>query len=307
MITSFFKPKRDRASADGNDIGINKKNDTKNKKQKSSHCKTNKSKEISRLITHLNDSSPNFISWKVSLDKHFSSPSFGRLASFVESERGKYTIYPPVEETFAALNLCSLSNTKLVIVGQDPYHGPQQAHGLCFSVRKDVKIPPSLRNIYKELLNDSKITNFTHMPNHGNLERWSNQGVLMINNVLTVRKGEAHSHKKRGWEEFTDAIIRAVDQRKPIEGDTGNGNNNKNGVVFLLWGKPATLKTQTALTGALSSSSRHKVICTSHPSPLGATKTDSPFSGSKCFSRANEALRELGYDEIDWVVDGKLP
>jgi len=306
MITSFFKPKRDRASVDYNDNGINKKNNTENKKQKSSHCKINKSKETSTLITHLDDStnhSPNSISWKISLDKHFSSPSFGRLASFVESERKKYTIFPPVEETFAALNLCSLSNTKLVIVGQDPYHGPQQAHGLCFSVRKDVKIPPSLRNIYKELFNDSKITNFTSVPNHGNLERWSSQGVLMINNVLTVRKGEAHSHKKRGWEEFTDAIIRAVDQRKQIEGD----NNKKNGVVFLLWGKPATLKTQTALTRALSSSSRHKIICTSHPSPLGATKTDSPFLGSRCFSRANEALRELGYDEIDWMVDGKLP
>ena len=125
----------------------------------------------------------------------------------------------------------------------------------------------------------------------------------MINNVLTVRKGEAHSHKKKGWEEFTDEIIRAVDRRKQAEGDSCNAGSKK-GVVFLLWGKPATEKAKTALAGI---SSRHKIICTSHPSPLGATKTNSPFTGSKCFSRANEALLEMGYDEIDWRVDGKLP
>ena len=225
-------------------------------------------------------------------------------------DRKKRTVFPPVEDTFAALNLCPLSNTKLVIVGQDPYHGPKQAHGLCFSVRRGIKIPPSLRNIYKELHNDSEIKKFTTMPNHGNLERWAKQGVLMINNVLTVRQGEAHSHKKKGWEELTDEIIRAVDRRiQSEEGSCSDDNNNndnkkggkKNGVVFLLWGKPATEKAKTALT--TGSSSRHKIICTSHPSPLGAMKTSSPFLGSKCFSRANEALREMGYDEIDWRVD----
>ncbi|MGK3759700.1 MAG: uracil-DNA glycosylase [Bacillariaceae sp.] len=193
----------------------------------------------------------------------------------------------------------------------DPYHGPQQAHGLCFSVRKGVKVPPSLRNIYKELLNDAKIPNFTSKPTHGNLERWAKQGVLMINNVFTVQSGQAHSHKKRGWEEFTDEIIRAVDRRKQTEGETCNDDSSKkkkkDGLVFLLWGKPATLKAQTAIAGAGSSSSRHHIICTSHPSPLGATKTSTPFMGSQCFSRANEALREMGYDEIDWRVDGKLP
>ena len=226
-------------------------------------------------------------------------------------DRKKYTVFPPEEDTFAALNLCPISNTKLVIVGQDPYHGPHQAHGLCFSVRKGVQIPPSLRNIYKELFNDPNIPNFASKPTHGNLERWAKQGVLMINNVFTVKSGQAHSHKKKGWEEFTDEIIRAVARRKKIEGEIGNDDSNKNkkkdGLVFLLWGKPATLKAQTALAGAGSSSSRHHIICTSHPSPLGATKTSTPFMGSQCFSRANEALREMGHNEIDWNVDGELP
>ena len=230
---------------------------------------------------------------------------------FRRHDRKKNTVFPPEEDTFAALNLCPISNTKLVIVGQDPYHGPHQAHGLCFSVRKGVQIPPSLRNIYKELFNDPNIPNFASKPTHGNLERWAKQGVLMINNVFTVKSGQAHSHKKKGWEEFTDEIIRAVARRKTIEGETGDDDSNKNkkkdGLVFLLWGKPATLKAQTALAGAGSSSSRHHIICTSHPSPLGATKTSAPFMGSQCFSRANEALREMGHNEIDWNVDGELP
>jgi uracil-DNA glycosylase len=184
---------------------------------------------------------------------------------------------------------------KVVIVGQDPYHGPGQAHGLCFSVRKGIKIPPSLRNIYKELVNDAEVPNFTSMPQHGYLEKWARQGVLMINTVLTVQRGEAHSHKKKGWELVTDEIIRAVDRRS---------KENGKGVVFLLWGKPATAKATTALSGG--SASRHTIICTSHPSPLGATKTKSPFMGSQCFSKANAALQKCGYDEIDWRLDGDL-
>lgn len=300
MITSFFKPKRDLADNNGNSANDN--NDSK--KQKTNHCKNNsKSIEVSRLISNLEDSapsSPNSISWKAALDKHLSSAAFRRHASFVESERKKYTIFPPEKDILSALNLSPLQQVRLVIVGQDPYHGPHQAHGLCFSVRNNVKTPPSLRNIYKELMTDSKITNFNAMPIHGNLERWAKQGVLMINNVLTVRKGEPNSHKKRGWEEFTDEIIRAVERRIQTERDC---DDNKKGVVFLLWGKPATLKAETAMTF----SSRHTIICTSHPSPLGATKTTSPFLGSNCFSRANEALRDMGYDAIDWRVDGKLP
>jgi uracil-DNA glycosylase len=224
------------------------------------------------------------------------------------STRKKHTIYPPPEDTFAALNLCPLSETKLVIVGQDPYHGPNQGHGICFSVRRGIQTPPSLRNIYKELVNDPEVPNFASVPGHGNLERWAKQGVLMINNVLTVRKGQAHSHKKQGWEELTDAILRAVDKRKSFtsNGDDISNSKKPRGVVFLLWGLPATKKTKTALA-ASSAWSRHTILCSSHPSPLGATKTKAPFMGSRCFSKANEALVEMGYDPIDWRVDGPLP
>ena len=206
---------------------------------------------------------------------------------------------------------------KVVIVGQDPYHGPDQAHGLCFSVRKGVRTPPSLRNIYKELKDDPLIPNFTTFPSHGNLERWAKQGVLMINTVLTVRQGEANSHKNKGWELVTDEILRAVDRHAKencAKGGTGSGG----GVVYLLWGKPAADKCQTALgvsnlslakSSSTSSgqSSHRKIICTSHPSPLGATKTDAPFLGSQCFSKANQALVDFGYEQgIDWRVDGEL-
>lgn len=210
---------------------------------------------------------------------------------FVSGCRKSHTVFPPPQHTFAALNWTPLDRVKVVIVGQDPYHGPQQAHGLCFSVHKGQRTPPSLRNIYKELLEDPKIENFQSIPQHGYLERWAQQGVLMINAVLTVRKGEANSHQKKGWEELTDQIVRLCGKKK--------------GVVFLLWGKPATKKTETALAGV--NKSRHTVICTSHPSPLGATKTKSPFTGSRCFSRANEALLAMGHDEVDWKVDGPLP
>ena len=187
---------------------------------------------------------------------------------------------------FSALNLTPLNKVRVVIVGQDPYHGPNQAHGLCFSVRKGVALPPSLRNIYKELVSDPKIPYYSASPKHGFLVRWAEQGVLMINTVLTVRSGEANSHKGKGWEAFTDEIIRVVAK-------------HNNGVVFLLWGAPATNKAK-AIVG---SSTKHTVLSSSHPSPLGATKTSSPFLGSRCFSKANEALKKLGHAEIDWRVD----
>ena len=209
------------------------------------------------------------------------------------NRKSKYVIYPPPQDTFSALNLTPLSSVKVVIVGQDPYHGPNQAHGLCFSVKHGILPPPSLKNIYKELVNDPNVEEFTTMPKHGFLERWAKQGVLMINTVLTVRKGDANSHKKQGWELFTDEIIRAVDR---------TSRDRNTGVVFLLWGNPATKKATTAL----QSTKRHEVICTSHPSPLGATKTSKPFMGSRCFSRANEALRKLGHEPIDWKVDGEI-
>jgi uracil-DNA glycosylase len=310
MITSFFKPKRSRAEDSNAD-----KQQRDDKKIKSTahppatngaNVTPNEKKgsilapQVMQLISYLDQSSEN--SWRHALDHHFSSPSFARLAAFVESQRKCHVVFPPPQDTFSALNWTPLDKVKVVIVGQDPYHGPNQAHGLCFSVHRGQQIPPSLRNIYKELMDDPMIDNFQSMPRHGYLERWALQGVLMINTVLTVRKGEANSHQKKGWEEFTDHIIRAVDRKCKQQQST---EGKKKGVVFLLWGKPATNKTQTALSG--TSTSRHAIIATSHPSPLGATKTNSPFLGSKCFSRCNEALRAMGYDDVDWRVDGPLP
>ena len=176
------------------------------------------------------------------------------------------TIYPAPEDVLSALNLTPLDKVKVVIVGQDPYHGPGQGHGLAFSVRKGVAIPPSLRNIYKELINDKGVPEFESRPDHGYLERWARQGVLMINSVLTVRRGEANSHAKKGWEKFTNEVVRAIHQKA--------SNKEGRGLIFLLWGKPASKKAESVL-GHVGCGGRHAVICTSHPSPLGATKTNS--------------------------------
>ncbi|KAE8912901.1 hypothetical protein PF005_g12281 [Phytophthora fragariae] len=220
-------------------------------------------------------------SWFEELQKEFSRGSFQTLARFLEAEEGrKKTIYPPPADVFAALRDCAFSDLKVVILGQDPYHGPQQAHGLSFSVRHGVPPPPSLKNIFKEAMNDVGIAR----PTHGCLSCWSRQGVLLLNTVLTVRRGEANSHKKRGWEQFTDAVISRV-------------SKEASNVVFLLWGKPAQEKS------ALIDAKRHLVVRSSHPSPLGATKTNAPFLGSKCFSRANSYLKEHGKEPIDWSVE----
>ncbi|KAF1793770.1 Uracil-DNA glycosylase, active site [Phytophthora cactorum] len=219
-------------------------------------------------------------SWFDLLQREFARGSFQTLTRFLEGEEGrKKTIYPPPTDVFAALRDCAFSDLKVVILGQDPYHGPQQAHGLSFSVRHGVPPPPSLKNIFKEAMNDAGIDR----PTHGCLSCWSRQGVLLLNTVLTVRRGEPNSHKKRGWEQFTNAIISKVSK------DASN-------VVFLLWGKPAQEK------GALIDTKRHLVVRSSHPSPLGATKTNAPFLGSKCFSRANSYLKEHGKGPIDWSV-----
>lgn len=203
-------------------------------------------------------------------------------------------MFPPAEETFSALNWTPIDKVKVVIVGQDPYHGPGQAHGLCFSVKRGVMVPPSLRNIYKELKNDPDVdfprNNAGTLPKHGCLERWSRQGVLLLNSVLTVKRGFPNSHWKRGWESFTDEVIRAL-LRKCEEDDRG--------LVFLLFGKPAAEKAKAVI----GSTSKHTVITTSHPSPLAATKTKLPFLGSRCFSRANAALEEVDMEPIDWNVD----
>lgn len=219
-------------------------------------------------------------SWKNVLASYMDSESFQSLANSIQSDitRGA-TVYPPVTDIFAALNLCPLNKIKCVIVGQDPYHQPRQSRGLAFSVRKGVAIPPSLKNIFKEAMDDVGI----EPPHHGDLECWARQGVLLLNTVLTVRRGEANSHAKLGWEGFTDFIIQTI-------------NDQANSVVFLLWGAPAAKKASCV------DESRHTVIKTSHPSPLGATKTNSPFLGSRCFSRANDALVASGKEPIDWRV-----
>ncbi|GKY96562.1 hypothetical protein MPSEU_000615800 [Mayamaea pseudoterrestris] len=220
-------------------------------------------------------------SWKASLVDVTGSPLFAKLATFLQEERlAGATVYPPHEEIFTALNLCPLSQVRVVIIGQDPYHGPGQGHGLAFSVKRNVRpLPPSLKNIIREAVEDVGIDE----PKHGNLEHWARQGVLLLNTVLTVRRGQANSHAKKGWEEFTDACIRKV-------------NEQHTGVVFLLWGNPAAKK------ASFVDPNRHDVIKTSHPSPLGASKTDSPFLGSRCFSRANLALEEQGKTPIDWTI-----
>lgn len=162
-----------------------------------------------------------------------------------------------------------------------------------------MQVPPSLRNIYKELINDENIDFPCNYPSHGCLEKWAKQGVLMLNAVLTVRAGEANSHKNRGWESFTDECIRAIDKECRARQATAGDGARKRGIVFLLWGNPASKKAE----GVISKHNGHAIIKTSHPSPLGATKTASPFLGSKCFSRANQALAERGMETIDWNVD----
>lgn len=264
-----------------------------------------------QLTAHLHPSD-----WNSNLSRALASQKFRALSKFIASERISKTIYPPPSLVFSALNLTPLNTVKVVIVGQDPYHQPNQGHGLSFSVPPGIKIPPSLRNIYKELLNDSNVAEFDSMPQHGNLIRWTKQGVLLLNNVLTVRRGEAASHKKRGWEEFTDAVIEAVVKRDDNDDDDSNDEDDASkdkkgkgsGVVFLLWGKPASLKAQTVLSKHPRNNrkNKHAVIMCSHPSPLGATKTNAPFMGSKCFSRANDELKKRGWSEIDWRVDGPL-
>lgn len=212
--------------------------------------------------------------WNPLLRDQFEEPYWSELQSFVADERRRHAVYPPPHDVFAALHLTPYAETRVVILGQDPYHGPQQAHGLCFSVRPGVRIPPSLMNIHKELHDDLGLP----IPDHGNLEAWARHGVLLLNTTLTVRAGEAASHQKHGWETFTDHIIEVVDG-KPEP------------VVFILWGNSARRKR------SLIDTNRHIVIESAHPSPLSA---HNGFFGSKPFSRANAALVAVGREPIDW-------
>ena len=215
--------------------------------------------------------------WNPVLRGELAKPYWGPLQSFVAEERQHHPVYPPHEEVFACLHLTPYADTRVLILGQDPYHGPKQAHGLCFSVRKGVQVPPSLRNIHEELRDDLGI----EPPGHGNLEAWARQGVLLLNTTLTVRGGQAASHAGTGWETFTDRVIAAV-------------NDKEHRVVFILWGSHARKKK------ALVDTARHVVLESAHPSPLSARNG---FFGSRPFSRANAALEEVGLDPIDWRLD----
>ena len=212
--------------------------------------------------------------WNPVLRDEFSKPYWPELQAFVAAERARYTVYPPEDEVFAALHLTPYAETQVLILGQDPYHGPRQAHGLCFSVRHGVRIPPSLANIHLELRDDVGI----EPPDHGNLEAWAHLGVLLLNATLTVRAGQSASHQGRGWETFTDQVIRTVSAKDQP-------------VVFVLWGSYARRKK------ALIDTSRHTIIESAHPSPLSA---HNGFFGSRPFSRSNAALTAAGLDPIDW-------
>jgi len=214
--------------------------------------------------------------WNPVLRSELAKPYWTDLQQFVATERGRATVYPPPDEVFAALHLTPFADVKAVILGQDPYHGPNQAHGLCFSVRPGVPPPPSLQNIFKEMESDLGLT----PPSHGCLDSWARQGVLLLNASLTVRAGKAASHQGKGWETFTDEVLRAV-------------NAKTERVVFILWGASARKKK------ALVDTSRHVVIESPHPSPLSAS---SGFFGSRPFSRANAALVEAGREPIDWAL-----
>jgi uracil-DNA glycosylase len=215
--------------------------------------------------------------WRSQVGGEAGKPYFRRLEEFVERERAEFEVYPAEGETFQALELTPLRKVNVVLLGQDPYPGPGQAHGLCFSVRPGVKPPGSLRNIFKELKSD--IPSF-RVPNNGYLASWARQGVLMLNTVLTVRAGAIGSHRGKGWETFTDAVIERV-------------NAKKEPVVFLLWGRDAQSK------AGMIDEGRHPVLRASHPSPLSARHG---FFGTRPFSAANRALRDAGKPEIDWQI-----
>ena len=214
-------------------------------------------------------------SWKPYLQSEFDKPYFHELRRFVKDEYSKHTCFPPGKEIFNAFEHCHFDDVKVVIIGQDPYHGVGQAHGLCFSVNESVKHPPSLINIFKEIEHDLSIP----YPKSGNLTRWANQGVLLLNATLTVRAHEAGSHQKKGWETFTDSVIEVI-------------SDTKNDVVFLLWGGFAKSKSK------LIDNKKHHILTSGHPSPLSANR--GYWFGNKHFSKTNDLLIENGIKGIDW-------
>lgn len=213
-------------------------------------------------------------SWKEALSPQFDAPYFEALADFTRRAYATGTVYPPGREIFAAFDACPFNEVKVVILGQDPYHGPGQANGLCFSVAPGVKIPPSLQNIFKEVHDDTGAP----IPDNGDLTRWATQGVLLLNNTLTVEAHRAGSHQGHGWETFTDAAVKAL-------------SDNRTGLVFMLWGSPAIRK------GAVIDRSKHLVLTSPHPSPLSAYRG---FFGNHHFSQANAFLVRQGKTPIQW-------
>ncbi len=215
--------------------------------------------------------------WLEPLKPEFSKPYYAELFKFVKNEYSTRQIFPPADDIFNAFHLTPLHEVKVVILGQDPYHNDGQAHGLCFSVKPDVDIPPSLVNIYQELHDDLGC----YIPNNGYLTKWAKQGVLMLNTVLTVRAHQANSHRGMGWEQFTDAAIRILnEQERPI--------------VFILWGSPAQKKAQ------MLNNPKHLILKAPHPSPLSAYRG---FFGSRPFSQTNEFLVKNGLEPIDWQIE----
>lgn len=215
-------------------------------------------------------------SWKKVLKDEFEAPYFAELKAFLVKEKKQYVVYPPGKQIFSAFNHTPFDKVRVVIIGQDPYHGPGQANGLCFSVSPGIRKPPSLVNIFKELHNDLNIP----IPHDGNLEPWADQGVLLLNATLTVRAGMAGSHQKKGWEIFTDAVIKAV-------------SDHKKGIVFLLWGAFAQTKAE------LIDKNKHYILMAAHPSPLAR----GAFFGCKHFSKTNKLLEHQGILPIDWRLE----
>lgn len=212
--------------------------------------------------------------WKKELQQEFDKEYFAGLTSFVRDEYRQHTVFPPGKEMFAAFDYCPFDQTKVVILGQDPYHGLGQANGLCFSVKPGVRMPPSLQNIFKEVKDDIG----KDFPENGSLERWAKQGILLLNATLTVRQSSPGSHQGRGWEEFTDAVVRILSERKE-------------NLVFLLWGAYAQRK------GEIIDQSKHLVLSSAHPSPFAAHRG---FFGNRHFSKTNEYLVSQGFDPIEW-------
>lgn len=217
--------------------------------------------------------------WLEAVGEEFHQSYYSDLNQFLKTEYSNQLIYPPRDHIFEAFHLTPLKGVKAVILGQDPYHNEGQAHGLCFSVQSDVAVPPSLLNIYKELKEDLGC----YIPSNGCLIKWAEQGVLLLNTVLTVRAHQAFSHQGKGWEQFTDAVIRAV-------------NEQDHPIVFLLWGKPAQLKRN------MLNNKKHLILTAPHPSPLSAYRG---FFGSKHFSKTNEFLQANGSKPIDWQIENK--